>query len=464
MYRNPDGNNNGFGDVSVSDVVPNPDNLSSFASVRSSDGALTVMLINKALTGTAQTTVSLSNFTPGATAKAWQLTSANAINSLADVTVSQPANATPTLTLNLPAQSITFVTVPAVQAPPAAANTTSFVGSDTTSQGTWKGKYGSDGYNIINYAASYPTYASVAAANQSTWTWDTSTANLPALQKTSAATDRFCACWYSGTNFIVDMNLTDGNTHQIALYCTDYDAYNNWHRAQTIDVLDATTNAVLSTQSMSNMQNGVYMVWNIKGHVRFRLTNTAPGVSANAVLSGLFFDAPGSGTGSATTATFVKKDTGTSGSWKGVYGSAGYNILNYGASLPTYAGVAGSGQSVYTWSSSTSFPVALQKPGTATDRFESCWYASGSFVVDVNLTDGNTHQVSLYCADFDPWGRGQTIDVLDANTGAVLNTQTLSSFANGAYLVWSIKGHVKFRLSNIANTGPNAVLSGLFFD
>ena len=112
MFRNVDGNNSGFGDVSVSDVAPDPDNVSSFASVRGSDGALTILLINKALSGTAQTTVSLANFTPAATAKAWQLTSANAINALADIAVSKPANATPYLTLNLPAQSVTFVAVP----------------------------------------------------------------------------------------------------------------------------------------------------------------------------------------------------------------------------------------------------------------------------------------------------------------------------------------------------------------
>ena len=112
MFRNVDGIGDGFGDVSVSDVAPDPDNVSSFAAVRSSDGALTVMLINKALSGTAQTTVSLANFTPTAAAQAWQLTSVNAIVPLNDISVSKPSNASPYLTLNLPAQSITFVSVP----------------------------------------------------------------------------------------------------------------------------------------------------------------------------------------------------------------------------------------------------------------------------------------------------------------------------------------------------------------
>src|SRR5207253_2346514 len=43
MYRNYDSNRSGFGDTSVSAAVPNPDNLSAFAAVRTSDSALTVM-------------------------------------------------------------------------------------------------------------------------------------------------------------------------------------------------------------------------------------------------------------------------------------------------------------------------------------------------------------------------------------------------------------------------------------
>ena len=47
MYRNVDGARCGFGDRSVRVVVPDPDALSAFAALRSSDGALTVMVINK---------------------------------------------------------------------------------------------------------------------------------------------------------------------------------------------------------------------------------------------------------------------------------------------------------------------------------------------------------------------------------------------------------------------------------
>ena len=52
--------------------------------------------------------------------------------------------------------------------------------------------------------------------------------------------------------------------------------------------------------------------------------------------------------------------------------------------------------------------------------------------------------------------------MLDATTGAVLDTQNVSGFGNGVYIVYTLKGHVKVRVTNTG--GLNAVLSGFFFD
>jgi hypothetical protein len=38
------------------------------------------------------------------------------------------------------------------------------------------------------------------------------------------------------------------------------------NRAETIDVLDAQTNAVLDSRTASSFQNGQYLVWNLSGH------------------------------------------------------------------------------------------------------------------------------------------------------------------------------------------------------
>jgi PKD repeat protein len=104
IYRNYDGAKSGFGDTSVSASAPNPDALSAFAATRSSDGALTMMVISKVLTGSTPVTVHLANFAAGTSAQAWQLTSSNAITRLADVAVSSG-----NITTSVPAQSITLL-------------------------------------------------------------------------------------------------------------------------------------------------------------------------------------------------------------------------------------------------------------------------------------------------------------------------------------------------------------------
>lgn len=108
LYRNYDGQKNGFGDTSVLAAAPNPDNVSAFAAQRSSDGALTLMLINKQIGVSQGTTVSLASFAPGAAAQRWQLTSTNVITREADLALPGA-----TFSLTLPAQSITLLVIPA---------------------------------------------------------------------------------------------------------------------------------------------------------------------------------------------------------------------------------------------------------------------------------------------------------------------------------------------------------------
>jgi hypothetical protein len=113
MYRNYDGNKSTFGEVSVLDSVPDPDTLSSFAAIRSSDGALTVMIINKSLSNSTLANVNFANFSGGGSAQVWQLTSANAISRLSDISVGGNS-----LNLSVPAQSITLLVVAAAAATP----------------------------------------------------------------------------------------------------------------------------------------------------------------------------------------------------------------------------------------------------------------------------------------------------------------------------------------------------------
>jgi putative glycosyl hydrolase-like family 15 (GHL15) protein/IPT/TIG domain-containing protein len=321
---------------------------------------------------------------------------------------------------------------------------------DTVTQGNWKGVYGSDGYNIINEIVGYPAYVKVTPSGNGSWTWASSTSDVRALSKASSSTDRIAATWYSSSSFLIDLAFTDGGVHQVALYCVDWDSTT---RIQTVSILDA-SGTVLSTQSLGGFHSGGYLVWQLSGHVKIKATSVA---GANAVASGLLF---GTGGATANTATFYNLDTATQGNWKGVYGRDGYNIINDTVAYPAYVTVAPSGNASWTWASSTTDVRALNQASSSTDRVAATWYSSSSFVIDLSFTDAAVHQVAVYCLDWDFGSRAQTLSILDTN-GRVLNTQTLSGFQNGSYLVWQMSGHVRISVSRIG--GPNAVVSGLFF-
>ncbi|MGH9690851.1 MAG: hypothetical protein ACRD4C_07180, partial [Candidatus Acidiferrales bacterium] len=67
-------------------------------------------------------------------------------------------------------------------------------------------------------------------------------------------------------------------------------------RSETIQIFDATSSQtkMLDQESISNFTNGIYLTWNIQGHVTIRVTLTD---GSNAVVSGVFFDG---GTSTAT--------------------------------------------------------------------------------------------------------------------------------------------------------------------
>ena len=161
------------------------------------------------------------------------------------------------------------------------------------------------------------------------------------------------------------------------------------------------------------------------------------------------------------TAAFIKQDTTTQGTWIGTYGSQGYDVIGNAANLPSYDTVTPSGQASYTWAANSTDPRALQNAG-GSGRIAACWYSASSFTVDVNLTDGQTHDLELYFLDWDSTARGETVQISNASTGAVLNTETVTSFHSGVYLDWAVSGNVDITVTRQA--GANAVLSGLFFD
>ncbi|MBA2480483.1 MAG: PQQ-binding-like beta-propeller repeat protein [Planctomycetes bacterium] len=152
---------------------------------------------------------------------------------------------------------------------------------------------------------------------------------------------------------------------------------------------------------------------------------------------------------------------GQQGTWKGVHGADGYVLAGDTVKPPSYAKVTITGHQDYVWAPTTPDERALQKAG-ADDRIAACWYVDGTITVDLDLTDGATHRVRLYCLDWDS-GRANAIQIAKAADGAVIDgPRTIGGLNNGCWAVWDIKGHVKVTLAKAG--AHNAVLSGIFFD
>ncbi len=143
-----------------------------------------------------------------------------------------------------------------------------FVATDVTTKGTWKGVYGAQGYAIANDATNYPAYAQVTFTGQSNFTWAGSTTDIRALQK-AAASDRIASTWCVGDSFEIDINLTDGNWHQVGIYGLDWDDNGTSSEGRRSGCRQRQPSGQPDSPAFSN---GRYLVWNLSGQVKIRTT------------------------------------------------------------------------------------------------------------------------------------------------------------------------------------------------
>jgi parallel beta-helix repeat protein len=160
-------------------------------------------------------------------------------------------------------------------------------------------------------------------------------------------------------------------------------------------------------------------------------------------------------------AVFVGTDTTTRGSWRGTYGSAGAVLATASSRLPAGATLTPAGKYNAVWAQNSTDVRALEVPG-ATGRLAAGWFSYGSFTVALDLGAGPPRRVSLYLLDWDRQGRAERIEVRETASGRLLDERTVSDFGGGKYLSWTVSGAVTFRI--VRTAGPNAAVSGFFFD
>ena len=127
MYRNYDGQRSTFGETSVATTVENPDQVAAYTALRGSDGALTVMVINKNLwsaanpNATTSITVNLANFSALGPVQRWQLSATNPNAAVQNTTITRLGDtsvAGNSFTVTVPMQSVTLFVIKPQQGTP----------------------------------------------------------------------------------------------------------------------------------------------------------------------------------------------------------------------------------------------------------------------------------------------------------------------------------------------------------
>jgi hypothetical protein len=173
----------------------------------------------------------------------------------------------------------------AAPAPAPSTHAAEFVKTDNATKGNWKGVYGLSGFAMVNQATMLPAFAKVDVDTPYRWTWSDPASDTRAVLKDNSASARVAACWYEANgSFNVTVELSDGNAHRVALYMLDWDS---GARRQKVEVYDAISGNLIDSRAVTDLYGGEYLVWNVRGKVRFKLVRTS---GWNAVLSGVFID------------------------------------------------------------------------------------------------------------------------------------------------------------------------------
>jgi hypothetical protein len=175
------------------------------------------------------------------------------------------------------------------------------------------------------------------------------------------------------------------------------------------------------------------------------------------------------GVAGAASATFLQNDTSTLGNWKGVYGQDGNVIAQHSVQVPSYSTFNTAGNVnlnvLDIWATD---PRALLKQYysySSTERIESYFHTGDSMDFLITSSDGQTHRIALYFADYQNQNRSNTVKVLDTATGATLDSRALTNYSGGVYLLYNYSGNVTFRIvnNNPGQYNPTALVNAFFW-
>ncbi|MDO6431952.1 glycosyl hydrolase [Flavitalea sp. BT771] len=168
------------------------------------------------------------------------------------------------------------------------------------------------------------------------------------------------------------------------------------------------------------------------------------------------------------------QDSVTSGNWKGRYGKEGFVLFNQPEKGKHLQKLPGYLSSVVLRNEAN---VHLDIPGDNSVLTDTSGNASSfgavitqdpiplleTMTIDLQVTGNQQHQVALYFLDWDNKARRSGIEVFDGRTlKLIAPVQLIRTYKGGKYLVFNYSGSIRIRVNQVR--GPNAAVSGLFFD
>ncbi len=168
------------------------------------------------------------------------------------------------------------------------------------------------------------------------------------------------------------------------------------------------------------------------------------------------------------------QDSLTSGTWKDSYGKEGFVLFNqlekgkHLQKLPEYVSSVILRNEANVHLDLPADNNVLTEPSGKTGSFGSVITQDPvplleTMTIDLKVTGSQLHQVAVYFLDWDNQGRRSEIELFDAKTlQLIAPVQLVKNYKNGKYLVFNYSGSIRIRVNQVR--GPNAAVSGLFFD
>ncbi len=179
-------------------------------------------------------------------------------------------------------------------------------------------------------------------------------------------------------------------------------------------------------------------------------------------------------------AAFIKQDSLTQGAWKGRYGKDAYVLFNYirKDGKPTHVksfnrdivDVSLNINADSIWKANVDDIRVLEPDDVqifdqnaaavfTRDPLACCQ----TMTIDIKLAAQCDYNFSLYFLDWDNQSRRTAIEVFDLQTKNMITpVRLVDNYSMGKYMTFRYDNSVRFRINHVR--GPNAVVSGLFFD